>query len=77
MYSGFALGFWFGTYFALDNPQFGDEKFLRVFFGVMSGAIALGQALPRIAEIDACRTTAFKVSPWRIENAVSTPVVLN
>ena len=61
LYSGFALGFWFGTKFALEAANFGDEKFLRVFFGVMSGAIAVGQALPRVAEVDACRTTAFKV----------------
>ena len=61
LHSGFALGFYFGTKFALEADHFGDEKFLRVFFGVMSGAIAVGQALPRIAEINACRTTAFKV----------------
>ena len=62
LYSAFAMAFWFGTKFAMDAESFGDERFLRVFFGVMSGAIAIGQALPRVAEIDDCRTTAFKVS---------------
>lgn len=62
LYFGFGLGFWFGTHFALETPQFGDERFLRVFFGVMSGAIAVGQAMPRITEIDTCRTTAYEVS---------------
>ena len=61
LYVGFALGFWFGTFFALDSPQFGDEKFLRVFFGVISGAVAVWQAMPRIADINAAKTAAFKV----------------
>lgn len=50
MFSSYCLAFWIGTNFVVDKT-IEPKTLLTVFYGIMMGSMALGQAGPQIAVI--------------------------
>lgn len=60
MFSSYCLAFWVGTNFVVDNGMH-PEVMITVFFSVMMGSMALGQASPQFAVIGTAQGTAAAI----------------
>ncbi|XP_037094848.1 ATP-dependent translocase ABCB1-like [Pollicipes pollicipes] len=65
-FSSFALAFWYGTKLVLESRQAGDGLYTAgnitvVFFGILIGAMTVGQAVPHMEALSAARGAAATV----------------
>eukprot|EP00079_Xenopus_tropicalis_P036577 XP_017950348.1 PREDICTED: multidrug resistance protein 1 [Xenopus tropicalis] len=62
IFGAYALAFWYGTKLTVDEPEtYTIGKVLIVFFSVLVGTFALGQATPNIESLANARGAAFAV----------------
>ncbi|OCT75763.1 hypothetical protein XELAEV_18030950mg [Xenopus laevis] len=62
IFGAYALAFWYGTKLTVDEPEnYSIGKVLIVFFSVLVGTFALGQATPNIESLANARGAAFAV----------------
>ncbi|KAJ0070440.1 hypothetical protein NL108_010680, partial [Boleophthalmus pectinirostris] len=54
----YALAFWYGSKLVLDTKEMSPGTLIQVFFGVLSGAISLGQASPCLEAFASGRAAA-------------------
>jgi len=60
MFGSYTLAFWIGTNFVVDNYMT-PKTLLTVFFGIMMGSMALGQAGPQFAVIGTAQGAASAI----------------
>lgn len=57
----YALAFWYGSKLVLDDKEYSPGNLLQVFFGVLVGALSLGQASPCLEAFASGRGAATNI----------------